>query len=137
MKTSLLSILAAASLMASTAMAAPTTASASATIQQNPYDRLNDRNDKDFNYGFDKKHRVTPDERKRWEEAHRNDRKEDKRDRKEDRKDDKRDEKNDRKYDKRDDRNDKDFNYGFDKKHRVTNEERARWEAAHRNDGRR
>ncbi|MDO7853013.1 hypothetical protein [Hymenobacter convexus] len=126
MKTSFLSILAAASLMASTAIAAPATSHTAATVLQNPYDRQNDRNDKDFNYGFDKKHRVTPDERKRWEEAHRNDRKDDKHDRKDE-----------RKYDKRDDRNDKDFNYGFDKKHRVTNEERARWEAAHRNDGRR
>ena len=137
MKTALLSLLAAASLLASTASAAPATArhGGTANVVQNPHDRLNDRNDKDFNYGFDKKHRVTPEELKRWEEAHRTDRKDDKHDgRKDDHKDDKHD---NRKNDKHDDRNDKDFNYGFDKKHKVTPEERTRWEAAHRNDGRR
>jgi hypothetical protein len=40
----------------------------------------------------------------------------------------------DRRYDGRDDRNSKD--YGYDRSHRVTNAEKARWEAAHRNDRR-
>ena len=31
-------------------------------------------------------------------------------------------------------RKDRDFNYGYDRNHRVTSSERARWEAAHRND---
>ena len=43
----------------------------------------------------------------------------------------------DRRYDGRDDRNSKDFNYGYDRNHRVTAQERARWEAAHRYDSRR
>lgn len=87
--------------------------------------RYDDRNDKDFNYGYDKKHRVTAQEKARWEAAHRNDRRNDN--------DDRRDDNN---YGRRDDRNDKDFNYGYDKKHRVTAQEKARWEAAHRNDRR-
>ncbi|GAB3580004.1 hypothetical protein [Hymenobacter daeguensis] len=118
MKTTLFSILAAATLFVST----PSMAAAPAAFpldNRNPYDRLNDRNDKDFNYGFDKRHRVTPQERARWEAAYRNDRRDDRRD------------------DRFDDRNSRDFNYGFDKGHRVTAQERARWEAAHRYDGHR
>lgn len=109
MKASLFSLLAAAALFTTTtSMAAPF-----------PGDRYNDRNSKDFNYGFDKNHRVTPKERDRWEAAHRDDRKDDRRD-----------------YNRFDDRNSKDFNYGFDKKHRVTRQERERWEATHRFDHR-
>jgi hypothetical protein len=128
MKSSFFSILAAASLLATTSFAAAPAAFGhdGRPTQQNPNDRLNDRNDKDFNYGFDKKHKVSPDERKRWEEAHKNDRKDDRKDYKEDRKDDRKD----------DHRDGKDNNYGFDKNHRVTPEERARWEAAHKNDRR-
>lgn len=40
-------------------------------------DRRNDRDyrqDKDFNYGYSKNHRVTPAEKARWEAQHRNDR---------------------------------------------------------------
>lgn len=125
MKTSFFSILAAASLLATTAFAAAPASfdrAAGSTTEQNPNDRFNDRNNKDFNYGFDKKHKVTPDERKRWEDSHKNDRKDDKKDFKNDRKD---------------DRKDKDFNFGFDKNHKVTPQERARWEAAHKNDNRR
>ena len=132
MKASFFSILAAASLLATTSFAA-TPASFepdSRPAQQNPNDRFNNRNDKDFNYGFDKKHKVTPDERKRWEDAHKNDRKDDRKDNKEDRKDRKDDQKDVRKDDRKDG---KDSNYGYDKNHRVTPEERSRWEAAHRN----
>ncbi|MDF7810840.1 hypothetical protein [Hymenobacter sp. YC55] len=75
--------------------------------------RYDDRNDKDFNYGYDRKHRVTAQEKARWEAAHRNDRR-------------------DSSYG----RYDNDFNYGYDKKHKVTAQEKARWEAAHRNDRR-
>ncbi|MBF9236698.1 hypothetical protein I2I05_04760 [Hymenobacter sp. BT683] len=153
MKASLFSLIAAATLLASsTAFAA---APAAVSIERHdPNDRYNDRNSKDFNYGYNRNHRVTATERARWEAAHRNDRndwkknqkydrKDDRRDDKNDRKDDRRDDKNDRKDDRRDykddrkdDRNNKDFNYGYDKKHRVTAQERARWEAAHRNDRR-
>lgn len=122
MKTALFSILAAATLFVST----PSMAAAPATHptdNRKPYDRRDDRNDKDFNYGFDKKHRVTPQERSRWESAHRDDRRDDRQD--------------DRRDDRFNDRSSRDFNYGFDKKHRVTAQERARWEAAHRYDGRR
>ena len=31
------------------------------------------RDDRNFNYGYDRNHRVTPAERARWEAAHRND----------------------------------------------------------------
>ena len=47
------------------------------------------------------------------------------------------DHRQDRDHDGRDDRSSKYFNYGYDRSHRVTPQERARWEAAHRNDGRR
>jgi poly(3-hydroxybutyrate) depolymerase len=140
MKASLFSALAAAALLASSTAsfaAAPPVASFGS---HDPYNRYDDRNSRDFNYGYDRSHRVTPSERARWEAAHRNDRKDDRRDYKDDVKDARRDYKNDIKdarRDYKDDRNSKDFNYGFDKKHRVTAQERARWEAAHRYDGRR
>lgn len=122
MKTTLFSILAAATLFVSTPSFAAAPA-ANPFDNRKAYDRLNDRNDRDFNYGYDKKHRVTPQERARWEAAHRDDRRDDRN--------------NDRRDNRFDDRNSRDFNYGFDKSHRVTAKERARWEAAHRYDGRR
>jgi hypothetical protein len=126
MKTTLFSILAAATLFVSTPSFAAAPA-ANPFDNRKAYDRLNDRNDRDFNYGYDRKHRVTPQERARWEAAHRNDRFDDRRDNRND----------DRRDNRFDDRNSRDFNYGFDKSHRVTAKERARWEAAHRYDGRR
>jgi len=61
--------------------------------------------DRDFNYGYDRNHRVTPQERARWEVQHRNDR--------------------------RDDKFDRSKNYGFDRDHRVTPDERRDWERSH------
>jgi hypothetical protein len=93
------------------------------------------------NYGYDKNHRVTPQERARWEAQHKNDRhdndhKDDRRDndrRDNDRRDN--DHKNDRRdNDRKDDKFDRNKNYGFDQNHRVTPQERARWEAQHKND---
>jgi hypothetical protein len=66
--------------------------------------------DRDFNYGYDRNHRVTPQERARWEAQHRNDRRDD---------------------DRRDDKFDRSKNYGFDRDHRVTPDERRAWERAH------
>jgi Ni/Co efflux regulator RcnB len=65
---------------------------------------------RDDNYGYDRNHRVTPQERARWEAAHRNDRRDDKR---------------------RDDKFDRNKNYGFDRDHKVTRDERRAWEAGH------
>ena len=101
MKTSFFSIIAAAALFTSSA----------AFAAEGPFDRRNDdRNSKDFNYGYDRSHRVTPAERARWEAAHRN---------------------NDRRND-RDDHFDRNQNYGYDRNHRVTPSERARWEIQQR-----
>ncbi|MCB2409915.1 hypothetical protein [Hymenobacter lucidus] len=131
MKTSLLSFAAAVALLASStaSFAAPATdwrddARREAERRKDD-DRRNDRNDKDFNYGYDRSHKVTNAERSRWEAAHKNDRRDD---RNNDRRDDDRDRNN------RDDRNGKDFNYGYDRNHKVSTAERARWEAAHKND---
>jgi hypothetical protein len=71
--------------------------------------------DRDFNYGYDRNHRVTPQERARWEAEHRNDRRDDDR----------------RDNDRRDDKFDRNKNYGFDRDHRVTPDERRDWERAH------
>jgi hypothetical protein len=68
--------------------------------------------DRDFNYGYDRNHRVTPQERARYEAQHRNDR---------------RDDRNDR----RDDKFDRNKNYGFDRDHQVTQDERRNWELSH------
>jgi hypothetical protein len=68
--------------------------------------------DRDFNYGYDRNHRVTPQERARWEAQHRNDRRDD-----------------DRRRD--DDHFDRNKNYGFERDHRVTPDERRAWERAH------
>jgi hypothetical protein len=77
--------------------------------------------DRDFNYGYPKGYRVSAKERARWEAAHRNDRRDN------DRRD------NDRRNDDRrdNDRFDRNQNFGFDRDHQVTREERRRWEAAH------
>ncbi|TGD79679.1 hypothetical protein [Hymenobacter wooponensis] len=90
--------------------------------------------DRNSNYGYDKNHRVTPAEKARWEAAQRTARRDDYRD---DRRDDRRDNRDYGRNDREFDRNDRDFNYGYAKNHRVTGAERARWEAAHRNDRRR
>jgi hypothetical protein len=62
--------------------------------------------DRDFNYGYDRNHRVTAQERARWEAQHRNDRRDD-------------------------DKFDRSKNYGFDRDHRVTRDERRDWERSH------
>jgi Ni/Co efflux regulator RcnB len=72
MKASFLSILAAASLLATTSFAAPSALAQDNNehrIQQSGNDRQDDRNNKDFNYGYDKKHKVTSEEKARWEAA--------------------------------------------------------------------
>ncbi|WP_210518013.1 hypothetical protein [Hymenobacter terricola] len=128
MNASFFSAFAAASLFATTAFAAaPAPADHDRDDryeQQNPHDRYSDRNSKDFNYGFDKKHRVSDQERQRWEAAHRI----------AERKDERKDERKEMRHD---ERKDKDFNYGYAKNHRVSDQERQRWEAAHHYDGRR
>lgn len=100
MKSFLLAALAAASLLTSTSAfaASPFAGPGPRYEQQRPGDR-------DFNYGYDRNHRVTPQERARWEAQHRNDR--------------------------RDDKFDRSKNYGFDRDHRVTPDERRDWERSH------
>jgi hypothetical protein len=71
--------------------------------------------DRNFNYGFDRNHRVTPQERARYEAQHRNDRRDDDR----------------RDNDRRDDKFDRNKNYGFDRDHKVTQDERRDWERSH------
>ena len=111
MKTSLFSIIAAAALLTSSASFAAAGPFDSHRYEQGPNDRYNDRNSKDFNYGYDRSHRVTAQEKARWEAAQRS-------------------------HDRYNDRNSKGFNYGYASNHRVTAKEQARWEAAHRNNGR-
>ena len=86
---------------------------------QGPAGRYDDRNSKDFNYGFEPRHRVTNQERARWEAAHRNDRRAPAAVSYQER----------ARWD-AERRN----NYGYDRNHRVSAQERARWEAAHRYD---
>ncbi|GGG49534.1 hypothetical protein [Hymenobacter glacieicola] len=125
MKTALLSLATGLVLFSSTAsFAAPVPDHRDDDKRRKGYTKYNDRNDRDFNYGYDKKHRVTPAEKARWEATQRNERRDDYRDNRRD---------NDNR---REDRNDRNFNYGYEKNHRVTPQERARWEAAHRNDHR-
>ena len=133
MKASLFSIIAAAALLTSSVSFAAA----------GPFDhRYDDRNSPAFNYGYDRSHRVTAYERARWEADHRDnkaDRHEAKADIRE-AKADLRDAKGDlreARRDAKDDRNSAAFNYGYDRNHRVSPQERARWEAAHRYDGRR
>jgi hypothetical protein len=110
MKSFLFAALATASLFTSTGAfaAAPLAGPGNRYEQQRPGDR-------DFNYGYDRSHRVTPQERARWEAQHRNDRRDDDR----------------RDNDRRDDKFDRNKNYGFDRDHRVTPDERRDWERAH------
>ena len=114
MKASLFSLLAAAALFTSSA----------AFAAEGPFDRRydgrDDRNSKDFNYGYDRNHRVTNAEKARWEAAHRNDNRNDNRN-------------DDRRNDNRNDGHfDRNQNYGFERNHRVTAQEKARWEAQQR-----
>lgn len=126
MKTSLFSFAAALALLATTG-----SITATAADHENKYERREaDRRDKDFNYGYDRRHKVTASERARWEAAQR---RQDnyrgaqqsaaQRNRMEDQ----------HEADRRNDRNDKEFNYGYDRSHRVSAAECARWEATHRN----
>lgn len=123
MKTSFFSAFAALALFASTsAFAAPAADHDDRRPAQGPGNRYDDRNSKDFNYGHDRKHRVTPQEKARWEAAHRNDRRGPAgavASQQQARWDAER-------------RN----NYGYAKTYRVTDQERARWDAAHRDDHR-
>jgi len=117
MKASLFATLATAALLTATsAFAAPL----AARDHDGPRYELRP-GDRDFNYGYPKGYRVSAKERARWEAAHRNDRRDD------DRRD------NDRRGDDRrdNDRFDRNQNFGFDRNHQVTREERRRWEAAH------
>ncbi|MGI4870480.1 MAG: hypothetical protein ACRYFX_04795 [Janthinobacterium lividum] len=162
MKNTILSLAAAFALLTATAASA-----ASIGGQDGP------RNGNNSNYGYDKNHQVTPEERAKWEAQHKNDRRDDRNDRRDDKKDhdkndrhddkkghdDKKDhDKDDRRDDKKDhDKNDRgnngngrgngrndnnrgnngrDTNYGYDKSHQVTPEERTAWEAQHKNDHR-
>ena len=71
MRTTLFSIFAAISLFAAPPLSAATSVPAHDNYRNgNDYDR-DDRNSKDFNFGFDKKHRVTAQEKACWEDAHR------------------------------------------------------------------
>jgi len=101
MKSFLFAALASASLFTSTGAfaAAPGIDHDRRYEQQRPGDR-------DFNYGYDRNHRVTPQERARWEAQHHNDRRDD-------------------------DKFDRSKNYGFDRDHRVTRDERRDWERGH------
>jgi len=100
MKSFLLAALASASLF--------TTTGAFAAAPGNDHDRYEQQRpgDRDFNYGYDRQHRVTPQERARWEAQHRNDRRDN-------------------------DKFDRNQNYGFERDHRVTPDERRAWERAH------
>lgn len=117
MKNSLFVLLTTATLLTSgSAFAAPVTALSTARVAQGPGDR-------DFNYGYAKNHRVTPQEKARWEAEHRSDKRDDKnygfdRDHKvttEER----------RKWEEA-------HNYGYANDHKVTPQEKARWEAQYR-----
>jgi hypothetical protein len=108
MKTPLFATLAAAALLTAT--------SAFAAPFQGP-GRDNNRND---NYGYAKGHRVTPQEKARWEAEHRNDNRNAQHDN--------RNEHNDNRNGDKFDRNQ---NYGFDRDHKVTQQERRRWEETH------
>ena len=148
MKNTILSLTAAFALLAST-----TASAASIGRQDGP------RNGNNSNYGYDRNHQVTPEERAKWEAQHkndRNDRHDDKKghDDRNDHHDDKKGrDKDDGRGDKKDhDKNDRGNNgngrgpgrnddgrgnnYGYDRNHQVTPQERAAWEAQHRNDHR-
>jgi hypothetical protein len=133
MKSFLFAALATASLLTST--------SAFAAAPGNDYDRDGRRyeqqrpGDRDFNYGYDRNHRVTREEIARYQAQHRNDN----RGRDNDRRDDKFDRNKNYGFDRdhqvtRDERRDweRGHNYGYAQNHRVTTQERARWEAQYR-----
>lgn len=110
MKSFLFAALASASLLTSTGAFA-----AAPGINNDRDDRRYEQQrpgDRDFNYGYDRQHRVTPQERARWEAQHRNDRRDD-----------------DRRRD--NDKFDRSKNYGFDRDHKVTRDERRDWERGH------
>ncbi|QNH60986.1 hypothetical protein [Hymenobacter sediminicola] len=138
MKNALLS-LATALLLTTAATAAPHQASPGQDIA-----RRDDRKDKDFNYGYDKKHKVTAEEKARWEAAHKTGQQPANRPAADKNRQLTAEEKarwearkNASKADKKGDRKDgKDFNYGYEKNHKVTAEEKARWDEAHKNERR-
>ena len=102
MKISLFATFAAAALLTATsAFAAPFTGPDGPRYeQQRPGNR-------DFNYGYAQNHRVSPQERARWEaQQHHDDRR-------------------------ADDHFDRNQNYGFDRAHQATRDERRRWEEGH------
>jgi len=109
MKSFLFAALASAALLTSpSAFAAPTPANdhdRDGRYQQGPGDR-------NFNYGYDRNHRVTREEIARYEAQHRNDNR-------------------GRDNDRRDDKFDRNQNYGFDRDHRVTQAERRAWERSY------
>ncbi|WP_223649469.1 hypothetical protein [Hymenobacter psoromatis] len=71
MKSFLFAALASATLLASTsAFAAPTPANDHDRRDRYEYDRHDDRFDRDQNYGFDRDHRVSMQERRHWEMGH-------------------------------------------------------------------
>jgi hypothetical protein len=105
MKSFLFAALATASLLTSTGAFAAPSDNHDRYEQQRPGDR-------DFNYGYDRNHRVTREEIARYQAQHRNDNR-------------------GRDNDRRDDKFDRNQNYGFDRDHRVTMEERRRWEMGH------
>lgn len=110
MKSFLFAALASASLLASTS------AFAAAPISDN-HDRdgryeQGPGQHRDDNYGYDRNHRVTPQEMARYQAQHRNDNR-------------------GRDNDRRDDKFDRNKNYGFDRDHRVTQNERRDWERGH------
>jgi hypothetical protein len=114
MKSFLFAALASASLLAGPSAFATSFAD-NGRYEQGPGDR-------NFNYGYDRNHRVTREEIARYQAQHRSDN----RGRDNDHRD------NDRRdNDRRDDHFDRNKNYGFDRDHRVTRDERRDWERSH------
>ncbi|MDO7877316.1 hypothetical protein Q5H93_21405 [Hymenobacter sp. ASUV-10] len=114
MKTSLLSLAAALLLVSNVTFAAGP-----------PNDR---RADKESNYGYPKNYKVSAKERARYEAEQRKLAEQQRKMVEQQRK---QAEQQRKLADRRDDR---DFNFGYPKNHQVTPQERARWEAAQRND---
>jgi hypothetical protein len=106
MKSFLFAALTSASLLAST------NAFAAAPIDRHDRYEQQRPGDRDFNYGYDRNHRVTREEIARYQAQHRNDNR-------------------GRDNDRRDDKFDRNKNYGFDRDHRVTRDERRDWERGH------
>jgi len=101
MKSFLFAALAAASLLTSACAAAPIIDNRTGRYEQGPGDR-------DFNYGYDRSHRVTRAEIARYQAQHRHDNR-----------------------GRDNDKFDRSQNYGFDRDHRVTRAERRDWEHGH------